>query len=79
MHVEEIKAAMRMRGITQALLADQLGVTRSAVGATISGTNKSPRIQAAIARIIEKPASEIWQGQVRLRRVPASVGGRSAS
>jgi lambda repressor-like predicted transcriptional regulator len=73
MHPEEVKAALRMRGITQAILAEAHGVTRTAVRAVIVGQSKSQRIQEAISRVIDKPVSDIWPGQVRLRRTRAQI------
>ena len=68
MHQEEIKAALRMKGVTQAVLAERLGVNRSSVSQTISGSCKAERIQSAIAKIIGKTVKEIWPNQIILRR-----------
>jgi lambda repressor-like predicted transcriptional regulator len=67
-HPEEIKAALRMRGKTFRILADELGVTPSSISQTAHGAIKSPRIQAAISAVLERPASVIWPGQTRLVR-----------
>ncbi|MDR0441575.1 MAG: helix-turn-helix domain-containing protein [Candidatus Accumulibacter sp.] len=74
MHPEEIKAALRMRGYTQARLAEKLYVNPSTVSQIIAGYGKSARLQKAIARIIGKTVSEIWPNQVILRR-RREVGG----
>ncbi|MFY3986097.1 helix-turn-helix domain-containing protein [Achromobacter xylosoxidans] len=68
MHPEDIKAALRKAGVTQAALADELDIARSSVAQAISGSIRSARIQARIAEIIGKPVKEIWPGQIVLRR-----------
>ncbi|MDR1063635.1 MAG: helix-turn-helix domain-containing protein [Azoarcus sp.] len=68
MHPELIKAHMRMKGVTPSVLADQLGRSRSCITQVIAAKTKTPEIQQAIANVIGLPVSEIWPGQVRLRR-----------
>lgn len=68
MHAEEIKAALRMKGVTQAMLADELGVAPSSIHQAIAGHIRSERIQSRISEIIGKSAAAIWPGQIRLRR-----------
>jgi len=68
MHPEEIKAALRMSGWTQVMLADDLNVSRSSVTQTIVGGSRSARIQQRISDILGKPVKAIWPGQVVLRR-----------
>ena len=68
MHPELIKAHMRMRGVTPAMLAERLGKSRSCITQVIAARTKTPEIQQAIAEVLELPVSEIWPGQVRLRR-----------
>ncbi|MCW8199278.1 helix-turn-helix domain-containing protein [Verminephrobacter aporrectodeae subsp. tuberculatae] len=60
MHPEEIKASMRMKGITPTALADALGVANSSVSQVISGRATSARIAGRIAEIIGKPVTVIW-------------------
>ncbi|VXC72729.1 conserved hypothetical protein [Pseudomonas sp. 8Z] len=79
MHPEEIKAAMRMAGVTPAMLCDELQVAASSVSQVISGHIKSGRIQARIAEIIGKPVTVIWPNQVRLRRTRAQVEAQRAA
>ncbi|MDR0996098.1 MAG: helix-turn-helix domain-containing protein [Zoogloeaceae bacterium] len=79
MHVEEIKAAMRIHGMTQTALAESLGVNRATVTQVINGISKSERIQKAIAKLIGKPVKEIWPGQVRLRRSKAEMAAWRAA
>lgn len=77
MHPEEIKAALRMQGITPAALADDMGVANSSVSQVISGRATSARISARIAKIIGKPVAEIWPPKnnplVRRRVKPATA------
>lgn len=68
MHPEDIKAAMRKAGVTQAALADELEVAKSSVAQVIAGSIRSARIQVRIAEIISKPIEEIWPNQIVLRR-----------
>lgn len=60
MHPEEIKAALRIKGVTLAALADTLQVSRSMVSHVINGNAKSDRIAQRIAQILGKPAATIW-------------------
>jgi lambda repressor-like predicted transcriptional regulator len=68
MHPEEIKACLRMKGYTQAALAETLGVAPSTISQIIAGYGKSARVQAEIASIIGKTVSTIWPNQIVLRR-----------
>lgn len=71
MHPEQIKAEMRMRGITPSVLADELGVANSSISQVISGRAESARIKARIAEVVGKPVSVLWPNKQRspLRRV----------
>jgi lambda repressor-like predicted transcriptional regulator len=73
MHAEEIKAALRMKGVTQARLADQLGVARATVSMVISGASRSERIQQAIADVLGFAQNDIWPDRVRIRRTQAQI------
>lgn len=70
MHPEQIKAAMRMKGVTPTALADRLGVAGSSVSQVISGRIESARIKASISRLLGIPVSTLWppSNQPRLRR-----------
>jgi lambda repressor-like predicted transcriptional regulator len=68
MHPEEIKAALRMRRVTQVVLAEELKVAPSSINQTISGRIRSERIQARISQLLEKPIEEIWPEPLVLRR-----------
>jgi lambda repressor-like predicted transcriptional regulator len=73
MHPEEIKAALRIKGFTQAILADELEVAASSVSQAITGHIRSERIQKRISEIIGKPVKTIWPDQVRLRRTKIEI------
>jgi lambda repressor-like predicted transcriptional regulator len=66
MHPEQIKAAMRMKGVTPAALADELEVAKSSVSQVISGRATSARIAKRIAQIVDQPVEAIWPPQPRL-------------
>ena len=66
MHPEEIKAEMRMKGVTPAMLCDELNISAPAMSQVITGRAKSKRIQTRISEIIGKPISEIWSVQPSL-------------
>lgn len=68
MHPELIKAHLRMKGVTPALLAERLGKSRSCITQVIAARTKTPEIQQAIAAVLGLPVSDIWPGQIRLRR-----------
>jgi lambda repressor-like predicted transcriptional regulator len=80
-HPEQIKAAMRMRGYTQAKFAEELGVHTSTLSQVIAGYGKSARIQSAIAALLNKTVKELWPNQTVLRRPharansPAEIAG----
>lgn len=59
MHEEQIKAAIRMRGVTLSELAARIGVTPAAIGMAIRARS-SERIENEIAAFLELPAQEIW-------------------
>ena len=65
MHPEQIKAAMRMNGITPAMLADELGVTKGSVSQVIHGRGVSARIRARIAKVVGQPVMNIWPSDDR--------------
>lgn len=78
---EQIKAAMRMKGITQTALSEQLHVAKSTVSQVISGRSVSARVQGRIAEIIGKSVSEIWPKENQrpvLRRTRAAIAADRA-
>lgn len=69
MHPEEIKAALRIKGITLTALGEQAGVSRSLVTHVIHGHTRSAKVMGRIAQIIGKPVKSIWKEKPGLRRV----------
>lgn len=68
MHPEEIKAALRMKGVTLTALAEELDLSRSMVTHVIYGHTRSDRVMKRIARIVGKPVRSIWASRPVLRR-----------
>jgi lambda repressor-like predicted transcriptional regulator len=75
MHPEQIKAAMRMKGVTPAALADEMLVSSATVSQVISGRSESARIKARIAQIVGMPVASLWapKDPSPLRRVKAAA------
>lgn len=69
MHPEMIKAHIRMCGTTPAAIADELGVTRTAVASVIELKMKSARIRAHIAQLLGKPEAVIWPNGAKARPI----------
>ncbi|TXI20187.1 MAG: transcriptional regulator [Roseateles sp.] len=76
MHPEEIKAALRIQGVTLVALADELELSRSMVTQVIHGNARSSRVANRIAELLKKPVDSIWPPKPRLRResVRAAAG-----
>jgi lambda repressor-like predicted transcriptional regulator len=73
MHPELIKAELRMKGITPAVLAETLDLHYSTVSQVIRGVGTSARVKKAIAKVLGKAVAEIWPPKSSvLRRVKAS-------
>lgn len=66
MHPEQIKAAMRMAGTTPAMLAEELGVSRSTISQVMNGRGTSARVQARVSQIVGLPVTTIWPPQPKL-------------
>jgi len=79
MHPEQIKAQMRMSGWTQAMLADDMGVSVSAVYQAITGMARSSRIQRRISEIIGQPVQAIWPHQIVVKRTRAQIDSQRAT
>lgn len=77
-HPEQIKAAMRMAGVTPAALADSMLVAKSTVSQVINGRTESARIKARIAEIVGQPVVALWPEKVAtpLRRTKAAAAKR---
>ncbi|MGC4076887.1 MAG: helix-turn-helix domain-containing protein [Rubrivivax sp.] len=80
MHPEQIKAALRMKGITPTALADELEVASSTMSQVIRGTSVSARIRAAISEKTGIPVSTLWPATSKpvLRRVARSTARAAA-
>lgn len=78
MHPEEIKAALRIKGITLVSLATELGLSRSMVTQVIHGYARSKRVEDRIALALGKPVAAIWNHKPALRRSSKVVVGAVA-
>ena len=79
MHPEQIKAEMRMKGVTPAMLCDELGLSRSMITHVIHGHARSKRVEERISQIIGKAIPDIWTTRApRLRRVDVAKGAFSS-
>lgn len=68
MHPEQIKAAMRMRGVTPSALADRLEVSPATVSQVITGRTRSRRIMAAIADVTGTKVDVLWPPKASVLR-----------
>lgn len=59
MQREDIKAGLRKRGYTLALVAQELGVSRQAVSLVLAG-RRSHRIEAHIALVLATEPIALW-------------------
>jgi lambda repressor-like predicted transcriptional regulator len=73
MHPEQIKAAMRMAGVTPAALADDMGLARPSVTRVINGLATSARVKERVAGVVGKPVHIVFPPAKAsvLRRVKA--------
>lgn len=60
MHPEDIKAALRKRGLTQAQIARNLNVSKTSVCYVIDGRASSRRVAEAIAQAVGLPMGTLW-------------------
>lgn len=60
MHHEDIKAAIRKRGVTPAQIADHLHVSRSLITHVLRGNTRNVVVSTAIAKVIGLSPAEIW-------------------
>lgn len=63
MHPEQIKAAIRMTGITPTALGRDLGVTHTCVAHVIAGRGTSARVARRIAEVTGIPVATLWPGK----------------
>ena len=83
MHPEQIKAAMRMKGVAPTMLADELQVANSTMSQVISGRTVSARIRSRIAEITGYSVDQLWPPtksalRRRLRKARAKQSGVGA-
>ncbi len=74
MHPEQIKAAIRMTGTTPAVLAEELGLSRSAMSAVIASRGTSARVKARIAEVTGLAVDTLWPAKA----VPGPVLRRAS-
>jgi lambda repressor-like predicted transcriptional regulator len=60
MHPEDIKSALRKRGVTQADIARRLGVSKTTINYVITGKMQSRRVAEAIAEAAGRPVKALW-------------------
>lgn len=58
MHPEEIKAAIRMRGVTLGALSESWGFHKTAIGHALR--RELPQVEAHIAQFLGKSLHDIW-------------------
>lgn len=76
MHPEQIKAELRMKGISPTALADELRVANSSVSQVISGRAVSARIRQRISDITGIAIDVLWppaEQRPTLRRTRAEM------
>ena len=61
MTADEIKKLLEDEKVTQASIADSLGLRPSTVNQVIHGRQTSNRIQMAICEVIKRPFDEVWK------------------
>lgn len=60
MKVDEIKKLMARAGVTQAMIARRVGVSREFVRQVISGIRSTPKVRMAIAEALGRSVEELW-------------------
>lgn len=68
MHPEDIKAALRKRGVTIRTIAARLGVHDATVSNIIWARGKSRRIADGIAQVLGTTADDLWPNTYRPER-----------
>ena len=57
----KIKGRLTEEGVKLVDIAEELGVSRSAVTATLAGRNQSPRIREAVAKRLGTTPDKLWR------------------
>jgi lambda repressor-like predicted transcriptional regulator len=74
MHPEQIKAAIRMKGTTPSVLAEELGIAKATMSQVIHGRGVSSRVSERISKLIGVPVKDLWPTKPSLlRRKKSSV------
>lgn len=68
MHPEDIKAALRKRGVTIRAISVDLGVRECTVSNIIWARGKSRRIADGIAQVLGTTADDLWPNTYRPER-----------
>lgn len=63
MHPEDIKAAIRKKGSSQAAIARELGITPTTVNLVIYGRSTSRRVAKKIAAVSGLQTNQLWPGK----------------
>lgn len=74
MDPQEIRVELLRKGITQAELARELGVSSSLVTRVIDGTSVSHRVRERIARAIQIDVRRIWPSTYIYKGGPGRPG-----
>lgn len=77
MNPNEIRVELLRRGVTQAEIAEELGVTPGAVSRVIDGNVVSHRIRTVIAKKIKIDPRFIWPSTYILLENPSKRGRRT--
>jgi lambda repressor-like predicted transcriptional regulator len=67
MHPEDVKAAIRKNGSSQAAIARGLGVTPTTVNLVLYGKSTSQRVAKRIAAVSGYAPADIWPGKYERR------------
>lgn len=74
MHPEEMKAKIRMAGMTATMIAEELDIHVSSVSHVISGRGRSARVEQRIAELIKEPVDKVFPPKMSvLRRTKAQI------
>lgn len=71
MEPERIKAAIREAGHTYQSLAEEIGVTTSAISEVVHGRSRGAGLRYAIASVIGRSVEELWPSDQETRAATA--------
>lgn len=78
MHPELIKAELRIKGVTPAVIAERLDLHYSTVSQVIRGVGTSARVQKAIAKVLGKTVADLWPPKTSALRRAKTATNNSA-